>query len=335
MLDDIIRDALGSQQCDVVEKCSDLPGGPGMYVMEPKYDGYRLLVHVVEDANTLGGAKCNVYTRSLKRHDGKLEHVEREILTMFGKGTVLDGEAVALVQNVEGTFDMRFPHVQSVLNSGTPERAKEVQEFNGKLKYIVFDVLWLEGKDMRSLPLSQRAMELEAHVAKKMPFCQYVALTQRDPASDELHESYVRVGFEGTVSKHVESTYHSNGRGKGWYKRKRQPTVDVVITGFHPGEGKYTSQIGSVKFGQPQGPYPVPVQELVPINGSVYVERGQCSGMDDATRMWLTQEGDALVGKVMEIKHMGVMAGGVKFRHPQFSRMRPDKPVREVIWHDG
>lgn len=330
--------------CSPIKSVNDLP--PGDWVMEPKLDGFRL-VAVVEP-----GA-VRFYTRSKKSQDGKLPHIESFLLDAFPPGTVLDGEIVALVDNLDGSIRNDFEYVQSVMLS-KPETSRAKQELNRPLKYIIFDMMRLGSTDLRQEPQRDRVRALNAALNPFLDKSLHVAPSVSFPAEDVIHEALLDKGFEGSVVKDANGTYVSGARGHGWFKNKAQPTCDCVIVGYKPGKGKFAGLVGAVFFGQPlfesplwgmtqheldafQRKHKIPVHV---IDGVSYVERGHASGMDDEERAFMSDpslpgEGKReLIGTVIEVGHNGIFPNGVRMRHPQFLRFRPDKSASDVDWHD-
>ena len=120
-------------------------------ILEPKYDGIRLLVHRTE-------AGVEMYARSGNSKSGKLPAIDAEILRNLPAGTWLDAEAVAF--NEDGTQD--WGGAQSVLGSGTTR----AQVLSGKIRLVVFDLLAHGGLDARTLPLRAERSE-ERRVGKE------------------------------------------------------------------------------------------------------------------------------------------------------------------------
>lgn len=293
--------------------------------MEPKYDGFRMLANVEE--------QVTIYSRTHKTQEGKLPWIEEELRDLLPPGTVVDGEMVAFARNEDGTIRNNFDFVQGVLNS-LPERARSLQEDLYPLKYYIFDLLWQEGSSVVSLPLAERRKRLYAYFkARGKSPESLVRLVPVFACTQEEHDRLVALGYEGSVIKDRAKPYVPGKRGHGWFKIKRQPTIEAIITGFDPGVGKFKDLFGAVRFGQYQtlrtGHKDGRVTEKTTL-----VERGACSGMDDATRAWMHEHQEALIGKVIEVSHFGLMPGGVRFRHPQFVRMRDDKRPEDVTWHD-
>lgn len=326
---------LDVMNCHPIKSVNDLPKGE--YVIEPKLDGFRLLAIVAD-------GKVEFYTRSKKRQDGKLPHLEGELLN-FPEGTVFDGEIVALQQNADSTIVNDFEYVQSVMLS-KPETAVRKQMDNRPLKYIAFDMLRYGKEDIRGKPYRDRVKAMN-QVLGALDL-KYAAASVSWPAEDIIHNFLVAKGFEGSIVKDVNAPYTSGARGAGWYKNKEQPTIDAVIVGYKPGNGKFLGQVGAVFFGQPYIGSPLQgmtqIEETAflkkhkiaihEIDGIRYVERGHASGMDDDERRFMTDNQDKLIGTVIEAGHNGIFPNRVKMRHPQFLRFREDKPASEVVWHD-
>lgn len=332
--------------CSSVVTVEELKGDLSEYVMEPKYDGFRLIAVVGEDDVVF-------FTRAGKRQDGKLPHLVEQLRRVFPPGTVLDGEIIApcvyrddgsFMLRGGGTVDTQFEYVQSVMLS-LPERAVLVQEEHGYLDYAMFDIPMYGGARFMDMPLEKRVEHMRMLCAN----CTKNVHVQRPyPCSQEINDWIVQMGFEGTVAKRRDSLYVWGGKGKGWFKIKPEQTIDAVIVGFHEGEGKFAGLVGSIVFGQPVSGSPVEFSVeagkflesdlgTVKIEDDMwitYVIRGSCSGMTDEVRKHVTENRDELLGTVIEVGHKGVMAGGVRFRFPQFKRFRPDRTAKSIGWHD-
>lgn len=268
--------------------------------MEPKLDGIRLLAIVDEEG-------VNLYTRSGKAQHGKLPQVEAELADL-PVGTVLDGEIVAFVE-VGGKRMQDWGKAQSVMGSSV----KRAASMADTLTYVAFDLLAFNGVDIRALPLHKRRDALERALAPS----DHVEVIERIDPTEDNYDRLVSDGFEGAMVKQIESRYSSGARGRGWFKLKATDEVDVVIMGFQPGQDGFSNMIGAIIFGQ--------------YRDGVLVERGKCSGMTMKVRQDMTDNPDKYIGTAISVAHMGVMESG-KFRHPQFKRLRDDKPSDECIW---
>lgn len=294
------------------------------YFHEEKYDGFRLTAYV-----DVENQKVDLRSRSNKNQDGKVPHIESElldILTNFrqmadpakvvNERFVLDGEIVAL--NLGNNV---FSHVQSVMLS-KPARARLVQNNESwYLTYMVFDLLESDtDPELYKRPLWRRKRDL-SEIFDSWVDSEYVLpAPYAKVASQDVHNFHVIRGKEGSVLKHRDSPY-VGGRNKQWFKIKHDPDIDVVIMGFTDGTGKYSDSIGAVIFGQYDS------------EGNL-VERGKCSGMTDDQRDDFCANMNYYLGRVMTVRHNGVMEDGLKFRHPRFLKMRPDKQATECTWHN-
>jgi ATP-dependent DNA ligase len=195
-------------------------------VMEPKYDGFRLLCNVDQ------AYKCHPYTRTGKSQHGKIPFIEDALANGLPINSWLDGELVA--------FDSKgmpeWGRVQSCMgsNAGDP---------TGSLVYVVFDILAYDGLDIRPLPHAERRAALQTVVGQiNSP---HVLLAPQFPANMSTHEDWVAVGMEGSIIKDPTKPYASGRRGYGWTKLKASDEIDVVIMGLESG-----SDLGAFVFGQ-------------------------------------------------------------------------------------
>lgn len=269
------------------------------WVLEPKYDGHRMIA-TIQDGNV------RMYARSGRDKTGHLPNVEAALANL--PNCVIDGEVVAR--------DGSWGRVQEILGSSSTQAED--------LVFVVFDVLITLGQDVRGRPLKERRAMLDLllqhiDVADGIDPESPVALSPQFPFDRAVIDNMIAEGWEGCIAKNPTSTYVSGSRSRStWFKFKAVDTVDVVVTGATPGQGKYTNMIGALTFGQ----Y---------VNGQLK-ETGRCSGMTDAERETFTRmlADGTLVGTVIEVAHMGIMPTG-GMRHPQYKRTRTDKMPEECV----
>lgn len=279
----------------------------GDCVMELKLDGIRLLAHV---GGTDEAKIVRTYTRSGKEQTGKLPAVEAELAANLPAGTWVDGEVVAIQIREDGSVEHHWGAAQSVMGANTEKAAMR----SGAVSFSVFDVMAIGGTDARSLPFRARRRLLE------MAFDQgeYAAclLTPQMEATPDVLAGILAAGFEGAMCKKLSAPYAS-GRGRNWVKIKHTATEDVIITALPlDGNGKYEGQVGAVVFSQ--------------IKDGALVEMGRCSGMDDDERLDLSVNRAEWLGRVIEVRHFGVMPTG-GWRHPVWVRARDDKTAAECV----
>lgn len=263
------------------------------WIMERKIDGWRAIVHVTETGKVrlYGGRNGSEYT-------GRVPYIEG-VCARLPADTAIDGELMA----PEG-----WGSVQGVMTR-TSTGPHEPTAESPPLLYVVFDVLRIEGTDVRPLPWSERRALLEA-AALRGPI---VKTSQTFPADARTHEAWVAAGAEGSVMKRTTSRY-SPGKGVSWVKVKPQQTCEAKIIGFKPGKkgGAWDGKVGAFEVEL----YPA---EVRPARVTTTVKCGT-----DETHLSATNEPDKWLGATIEIKHHGIGKSGVP-RHPQFSRRREDK----------
>jgi ATP-dependent DNA ligase len=316
-----------------VDPLKALAGDAGLqtmaaYVMEPKFDGWRVLAHIEKDGVAL-------YTRTATNKTGFLPGIEVALSDTFPAGTWVDGEVVIL--NDDGTHN--WGNVQSILGSNKAKAAAK----SGKATYVIFDCLAYNGIDIRPLPLSERRKVLDTHLSDPWEDDGHIYLSipsQRVP-SRLVYDDYLARGFEGGMLKRKDAPYASGQRGKGWIKLKANDLADVVVMGYKPGQDSFAGMIGAIEFGQyreadfcPQCVDDPAGQRWLCRNRPhlmVLMHRGRCSGMDMATRKDITANQDQYMNRVFSAAYMGIMPSG-SLRHPQFKTWRDDKPAEDCAW---
>lgn len=298
-------------------------------IMEPKLDGYRAMARMTSSGTVV------MWTRGKKYIHEKIPYITNELERFMEEDEVLDGELVYFKEDQKtGVYEFNFPHVQGVINS-LPARAQDLANNYGRLYYAVFDHLVLRDDRYLTDTLEQRR-NVRRNILSTNNNFNYVLdidwLSTSESPSEDGYLEMTRYGFEGAVVKHLNSLYLPGKRTRGWYKMKQMFEVDVVVMGVVEGIGKFEGTMGAVKYGQ----YQQVIDEETGDEFQLLVYRGQCSGFDDELRNWVWKNREKIINEdtVMSVQHMGLMEGGVHFRHPQFKRFREDKKAEEVIWHD-
>jgi len=212
----------------------ELPEKAG-WAYEMKWDGVRAVTYVE------GG---RVRARSRNDRDISVSYPElRALGSQLGTTqVVLDGELVAFTDGRPnfGTLQQRM----HVADARTARRlAEEVP-----VVYVIFDLLHLEGRSLLKLPYSHRRGLLES-LELTGPSWQ-TAPVFHDSGADVLAAS-AAAGMEGVVAKQLDSTYAPGRRSPSWIKLKHTRTQEVVIGGWHPGNGRRAGRIGSLMMGVP------------------------------------------------------------------------------------
>jgi bifunctional non-homologous end joining protein LigD len=182
------------------------------WVHEIKFDGYRVQVHLANET-------VKVFTRRGHDWTNRVKKVAADAWHIKASSAIVDGEIV--VPAADGTTDF------SVLQN-------ELKGTSTKIVLVAFDLLYLNGRDMRKLPLDQRKAALTKIIAgSDVQFSESFEIDGR-----EMFAHACKIGIEGVVSKVRDSVYAS-GRGNNWVKKTCAQRETLTIAGFALDEGKW------------------------------------------------------------------------------------------------
>ena len=184
---------------------TDKPFDDPDWIFETKWDGFRA-VALVEPG------KAKLYSRNGLDISRKYPSIVAA-LAKIKESAVLDGELVALDARGRSRFQL--------LQNAEREPAR--------LLYCVFDLLYLDGKDMRKLPLIERKAALKAILPKSKVLLYSAHVVGR---GIKQFEKAKRAGEEGVMAKLASSRYRSGVRTRDWLKVKAHQEQEVVIVGF-------------------------------------------------------------------------------------------------------
>jgi bifunctional non-homologous end joining protein LigD len=169
----------------------NVPAGD-RWIHEVKFDGYRVQVHIAN-------AAVQVFTRRGNDWTNRFKKVADEAWHISAGSAIIDGEIV--VPAADGTTDF------SVLQN-------ELKGKSTSIVMVAFDLLYLNGYDLRKLPLIERKSHLKKLIAKTA--IQFSESFEVD--GPEMYQHACSVALEGVVSKVRDSRYPS-GRGNDWVKK--------------------------------------------------------------------------------------------------------------------
>ena len=159
------------------------------WVFEPKYDGFRGVLYLGPRLALFGSKRRNVLTR----FEGLAQQLRRELRV---RDAILDGEVVAL--DDEGRADF-----YGLLRG------------EGRLHYVAFDLLWLNGRDLRAQPLWRRQRRLAGLIQAPTTLISRVLVVERDGIA--LFRAAQQLDLEGIVAKRKADPY---GPATRWLKIK-------------------------------------------------------------------------------------------------------------------
>lgn len=299
------------------------------WVVEPKLDGYRALARL-EDG------KVELVSRNGKDWRERFPSIAEAIEKLPITSAVLDGEICVLDDKGVPRFQLLQNSLEGSTRrkSGARARASEKAPVDeGRLVYFVFDLLFVDGKDLRDHPLSTRKSMLESILSGQKPpliYVPHVAATK----GAALLAAACASGAEGVVVKRLEAP-HRPRRTPEWVKVKCGRRQEAIIVGFSAPQGARES-LGALLLG-------VNDQDGIQYAGKVG------TGFDARTLKDLARRLKPLVVKrspvanpprlkdvtwvkpvlVAEVAFAEWTADGA-MRHPSFVGLRDDKKPAEV-----
>ena len=193
---------------------AEAPTGPG-WLYELKYDGYRILARVEGD-------DVRLLTRNRQDWTGRFPYIARDLARLKLGPSWLDGEVCVLDAKGRSSFSA----LQRAL-SGDSRSA---------MLYAIFDAPFLEGQDLRQVPLSARRTALEKALGKPGSRSTLRFSAALTGSGAKLREEACKRGLEGIIGKRAASVYRSE-RTRDWIKLKCRQRQEFVIGGYSAPRG--------------------------------------------------------------------------------------------------
>ena len=194
---------------------STIPNGED-WIHQIKWDGIRGLSYIESGQHSLFTKKGNERTAFYP----ELQKISQLIKA---DSAILDGELIVLTDENKPSFEMIL----------TRERVRSTDKINFytkkyPVKYILFDLLALNGKDLTHVPLEKRKQLLYESVQQN----ESIAITDDFTDGEKLYTLMREKGWEGIVSKQVTSTYKPGKHHHEWFKTKLRRKMLVVVGGI-------------------------------------------------------------------------------------------------------
>lgn len=292
------------------------------WVYEIKWDGYRALAF-------LNKGNVEIRSRNNKSFNDKFYPIFNA-LAKWKINAVVDGEII--VVNEKGLPD--FSDLQGWRS-----------EADGQLVFYLFDILWMDGKNLMDLPLRERRRILKS----VLPASNTIKLSENfESTGKEFFAMAEKMGLEGIMAKKITSVYIPGMRSKEWLKIKTEKRQEAIICGYTKNEnsskkfsalllGLYENDqlqfIGPVGTGFTNKLQTELLKQLKPFETpkcpfSIVPDYNKPSRFrpnpPKATVTWLKPK------IVCEISYRELTRDGA-IRHPSFKGLRPDKKAAEVV----
>jgi len=293
-----------------------IPEGDG-WLHELKYDGYRMVCRIER-------GKVRVYSRNGKEWTNALPQIAAAIARLKVKSAWIDGEVAVVLPDGRTSFQK----LQNALSEAP----------RADLAYFVFDVPFLDGYDLRAVPLLERKRLLRQIVPDADATLRFGVEVQG--SGDQVFAQLCKLGFEGAVSKRIDSTYQEGVRNREWVKVKCGKRQEMVIGGFTDPQGSRNG-FGALLLG------------VYEADGTLRYSGKVGTGFDDRLLTSLRKQLDKLEQKTPPFANpprgyeargahwvKPTLVGEVSFtewthdgtlRHPSFEGLRADKVATDVV----
>jgi bifunctional non-homologous end joining protein LigD len=293
------------------------------WAFEPKLDGLRAIAF-------LQGSKARLTSRNGRDVTRGYPSLVRELTEQPGQEMVLDGEIVA--PDEEGRPSFQRLQQRMNLQGDADIRRADVQV---PVLYYVFDLLFLDGYDLRAVPFEARRRQLERAL---VPSENVRLIDQFEEEGEAAYGAAVENGLEGVMAKKHDSAYRSGERSRLWLKVKATLADEFVVGGYTRGTGARRSTFGALLLGQYDSEGKLQYagnvgtgfddrtleemkQRLEGLRAKRSSFAGEVSGAGEAT--WVKPE------VVAEVK-FAQRTGDGRLRVPVFLRLREDKPPKQA-----
>jgi len=300
----------------------DKPFDEQGWLYEVKWDGYRAIAY-------LDKGKIDIRSRNNISYTEKFYPVSNA-LKQYNINAVLDGEVIV----AGNTGISNFGHLQNWRS-----------EADGKLKYYVFDILWLERNSLLHLPLEERRDILRQVITQNDTI--YIS-ENFEATGTEFYAAAAKMGLEGIIAKKAGSEYVPGARSREWLKIKTNKRQEVIIGGFTNNEdssrpfssllvgvydkgrfnyiGKIGTGFSAEKQKEMMKQFKPLITKKIPFDVEPDINKPSRfrPNPPKAKATWLKPQ------LVCEVSYSELTADGV-MRHPAFEGMRIDKPAKEVI----
>lgn len=287
-----------------------VPDG-GEWFHETKYDGYRAQI-------AIGESNAKLYTRTGLDWSDKFPRLIKAAEELDVGSALLDGEIVVL----DDAGKPNFSALQDAIKTGDPNAL-----------YMAFDLLWLEGKDLRALPNIERKERLRPLIPMGSIFHFAEHITG---SGEKLFRAMCNEGLEGIISKRADAPYRGK-RTQAWLKVKCVKRQEYVIVGWSESsaakrgfgsllmgvyEGESLQYAGRVGTGYNASN----IDEIKAALDKIAVDKPPLEVPREARRgaHWVKPQ------LVAEVAYNDITADGI-LRHASFIALRRDKKAKDVV----
>jgi bifunctional non-homologous end joining protein LigD len=230
---DPTREPMPERVVPMLAKLGTLPTDGRRYGFEVKWDGIRAIAYYEP-------GRFRLESRNLNDITAQYPELRRLGRQLGSRDSVLDGEIVAFDERGRPSFERLQQRMHLTRDAEIRRRAQEVP-----VRYMLFDVLYLEGHSLMGRPYEERRELLES-MGLEGPAWQVPSYHRGHGAA--LLDASARQGLEGVVAKRLDSRYAPGQRSSSWIKAKNKQRVNLVVGGWLP-EKERADQLGALLVG--------------------------------------------------------------------------------------
>lgn len=295
----------------------------GHWIVESKFDGYRVLVRI-------DGDDIRIFTRNGNDWTDKLKPLAKAVAALGVTCAWLDGEIAVL-------DDAGVPNVHRLQNAiDHRTRAKDIVLF-------AFDLPFLGDSDLRALPLHARRTLLQQLLdGREGPNLRFSPVLDAPPG--ELLSAACKLGLEGVMVKQADAPYVS-GRSETWLKLKCQLRQEFAVIGFTLRSGA-AREIGSLLLGYHEdgklhaagavgtGWDSATARELHALLAPLEIKHSPAVAAKAGSGRWTRRKAGSehwvTPAVVVEVA-FGDWTPDQQIRHAVFRGVRTDKPATDIV----
>ncbi len=292
---------------------------------EYKYDGSRLQIHK-------WGSQIKLFSRRGIEKSQTLPEIVETAKKFNAHSCIVDSEVVAIEENGR-LLPFQVLLERTVPRKLTPEELERRKE-KTSITIKIFDILFLNGRELVKLPLSERRKYLLEVVSPEF-------LAEGISCANEIelikfYEEALKVGLEGVLVKSLDSTYDVGKRTHTWLKLKpERDTIDCTIVKALYGKGKraglYSSFLLAVRDPKEKKLYTIGRVSNLPEKTMRSLRDIMETAKKSADEQGVFVNPSVVVeATYQEIQETEEYTSGYALRVPKIVRFRPDKKVEEI-----